>query len=42
VAAAEAMGRPRHQYQYDPFSDMNKTAPLSASKFLYDYDPYAN
>jgi len=40
VTAIETMGRPRHQSDYNPFDD-RKPALGQASKFLYDYDPYA-
>jgi hypothetical protein len=42
VQPADVRGRPRHQYAYDPFKDSGRGVDGPASKFLYDYDPYAN
>jgi hypothetical protein len=42
VTAQDAKGRPRHQSDYNPFADTGKSVIGSASKFQFDYDPFAS
>jgi phage terminase large subunit len=40
VSAAEATGRPRHQHDYNPFSE-DRTSSRPAGRYSYSYDPFS-
>jgi hypothetical protein len=41
VEATTHQGRPRHEFDYNPFKEGKRDLPGAAANFRFDYDPYA-